>query len=70
MDWRGRQQAALFIHSEGAEPIMMATICAWRPGAEADAEHGMAIVTDDSAGGMVDIHDRRSIVLPPALARE
>ncbi|MDQ2139899.1 SOS response-associated peptidase [Alcaligenaceae bacterium B3P038] len=58
-----------FFHSEGDEPVMMAAICSWRPGAETDAEHGMAIVTDDSAGGMVDIHDRRPVVLPPALAR-
>lgn len=28
------------------------------------------IITADSAGGMVDIHDRRPVVLPPDLARE
>lgn len=30
----------------------------------------MAIVADDSAGGKVDIHDRRPVMLPPTLARE
>jgi len=71
-EWTGEKgsKQPWFIHSEGDESIMMAAICAWRPGAETDAEHGMAIVTDDSAGGMVDIHDRRPVVLPPALARE
>ena len=70
-EWTGEKgsKQPWFIHSEGDEPIMMAAICAWRPGAESDAEHGMAIVTDDSAGRMVDIHDRRPVVLPPALAR-
>ncbi len=28
------------------------------------------IITADSAGGMVDIHDRRPVVLAPDLARE
>jgi putative SOS response-associated peptidase YedK len=28
------------------------------------------IITADSAGGMVDIHDRRPVVLNPELARE
>jgi putative SOS response-associated peptidase YedK len=28
------------------------------------------IITADSAGGMVDIHDRRPVVLTPELARE
>ncbi|TDR46232.1 SOS response associated peptidase (SRAP) [Pseudomonas brenneri] len=28
------------------------------------------IITTDSAGGMVDIHDRRPVVLTPELARE
>ncbi|EJF73103.1 hypothetical protein A462_04701 [Pseudomonas sp. Ag1] len=28
------------------------------------------IITADSAGGMVDIHDRRPVVLTPDLARE
>ena len=28
------------------------------------------IITADSAGGMIDIHDRRPVVLTPELARE
>lgn len=49
---------------------MMAAISGWRPGADPDKEHGVAIVTDDSAGGMVDIHDRRPVVLTPDEAQE
>ncbi len=41
----------------------MAAITAWQPGDILDHIHGMAIVTDQSAGGMVDVHDRRPIVL-------
>jgi putative SOS response-associated peptidase YedK len=29
------------------------------------AETGFAIVTDDAAGGMVDLHDRRQVCLAP-----
>jgi len=38
---------------------------------EGPGEHdGFVIITADSAGGMVDIHDRRPVVLTPELARE
>jgi putative SOS response-associated peptidase YedK len=43
----------------------MAGITAWEPGKDILAETGFAIVTDDAAGGMVDIHDRRPICLKP-----
>lgn len=38
---------------------------------EGSGEHdGFVIITADSAGGMLDIHDRRPMVLAPDLARE
>lgn len=38
---------------------------------KASNEHdGFVIITADSAGGMVDVHDRRPVVLAPELARE
>ncbi|MDP1008099.1 SOS response-associated peptidase family protein, partial [Klebsiella pneumoniae] len=38
---------------------------------EGPGEHdGFVIITADSAGGMLDIHDRRPVVLTPDLARE
>lgn len=38
--------------------------------AEPTPEDGFVILTADSAGGMLDIHDRRPIVLSPELAEE
>ncbi|MNJ44375.1 putative SOS response-associated peptidase YedK [compost metagenome] len=38
--------------------------------AEPSEHDGFVIITADSAGGMVDVHDRRPVVLSPELARE
>lgn len=54
----------------GAGPLLFAGLSAWRPGAEMDEANGFAIATDDALGGMVDVHDRRPVALPPELARE
>lgn len=71
-EWTGEKgsRQPWFIHAWDNEPVMIAAICAWRPGTPTDAAHGMALVTDDAAGGMIDIHDRRPVVLAPDLARE
>ncbi|CAM4226433.1 SOS response-associated peptidase [Bordetella muralis] len=57
-----------YIHGDG--PLFFAALTAWRPGDEMDKAHGFAIATNDSRGGMVDVHDRRPIALPADLARE
>ncbi|KDD21299.1 SOS response-associated peptidase [Bordetella bronchiseptica] len=57
-----------YIH--GDAPLLFAGLSAWRRGAELDEAHGFAIVTNDALGGMVDVHDRRPVALPPELARE
>src|SRR5690606_9149928 len=54
-----------FISAKDEHPILMAGITAWEPGKEVLAETGFAIITDDAAGGMVDIHDRRPVCLTP-----
>lgn len=59
-----------YINPKDGEPILMAAITAWEPGKEVLAETGFVVVTDDSAGGMVDIHDRRPIVLTATDALE
>lgn len=71
-EWTGEagDKQPWFIHAKDGEPIYMAAITAWQPGKADDVEHGFAIVTDASAGGMVDIHDRRPVVLTPEAARE
>lgn len=54
-----------YIHRRDGRPVFCAGIGQWR-GAEDD---GFVIITADSEGGMVDIHDRRPVVLAPELAR-
>ena len=71
-EWTGEvgDKQPWYIHSKDGGPIYMAAITAWSPCKTEDVEHGFAIVTDDSAGGMLDVHDRRPIVLAPEAARE
>lgn len=57
-----------YIHAADNTPLFFAALSNWRAGAEKDEAHGFAIVTDDSAGGMVDVHDRRPVALPADLA--
>ncbi|VVM44257.1 Putative SOS response-associated peptidase YedK [Pseudomonas fluorescens] len=52
-------------------PIFCAAIGQFPKDNEAPRDDdGFVIITADSAGGMLDIHDRRPIVLSPELARE
>lgn len=71
-EWTGEtgDKQPWYIHSKDDSPLYLAAITAWQPDKENDVEHGFAIVTDASAGGMVDIHDRRPVVLAPDAARE
>jgi putative SOS response-associated peptidase YedK len=55
------------IHGDG--PLYFAALTAWEPGAPLDAAHGFAIVTNDTKGGMVDIHARRPVALPADIAQ-
>jgi len=47
----------------------MAGITNYKPLTHQTVETGFVIVTEDSGGGMVDIHDRRPVVLEPEDAR-
>ena len=59
------------IRRKDREPVFCAAIGQFPSrGAEPRDDDGFVIVTADSAGGMLDIHDRRPIVLSPELARE
>lgn len=71
-EWTGEKGAKQpwFIHSGDSQTIFLAGVSAGKPGAEPDPTNGFAIVTDDAAGGMVDIHDRRPVALKPEDARE
>lgn len=56
-----------YIH--GDAPLYFAALTAWEPGEALDAAHGFAIVTNDAMGGMVNVHDRRPVALPPDVAK-
>lgn len=64
-EWTGGKgdKQTWYINPKDGQPILMAGITAWQPDKEVLAETGFAIITDDAAGGMVDIHDRRPICL-------
>jgi len=66
-EWTGPKgdKQPWYINPKDGQPILMAGLTAWLPGREVLAETGFAIVTDDAAGGMIDIHDRRPICLTP-----
>ena len=70
-EWTGEKgdKQPWFISARDQRPTLMAGITAWAPNRGVLAETGFAIITDDSAGGMVDIHDRRPICLTPDDAR-
>ncbi|WP_325985764.1 SOS response-associated peptidase family protein [Pseudomonas protegens] len=65
-----KKQPYLIRHRDGS-PILCASIGQLPEPNEGDGEHdGFVIITADAQGGMVDIHDRRPVVLAPELARE
>lgn len=60
-----------FIYHENQTPIFFAVISRFHPDEnEPPDDDGFVIVTAASDMGLLDIHDRRPVVLPPALARE
>ncbi|HEY9281198.1 MAG TPA: SOS response-associated peptidase family protein [Eoetvoesiella sp.] len=71
-EWKGRKpnKEPWFIHAKDGQPVLLAAISAWHPGDEHGKYHGMAVVTDDDARGVIDLHDRRPIVLMPDDAAE
>ncbi|MDB5992964.1 MAG: hypothetical protein JWP42_100 [Pseudomonas sp.] len=59
------------IRRQDQAPILCAAIGRFPAGNEDPREDdGFVIITADSAGGMLDVHDRRPVVLNPELARE
>jgi len=44
----------------------MAGLTNFRPNVQQEVKTGFVIVTEDCSGGMVDIHDRRPVVLEPS----
>ncbi len=66
VDEGGPKKQPYFIRRRDGRPSLCASI-----GQFAGGEHdGFVILTADAQGGLVDVHDRRPVVLSPELARE
>lgn len=71
VDEGGPKKQPYFIRRSGGGPILCASIGQFPGSAQEPSEDdGFAIITADSQGGMVDIHDRRPVALSLTLARE
>jgi len=68
VDAGGPKKQPYLIRRRDGRPALCAGIAQY--GAEPGEHDGFVIITADSEGGMVDVHDRRPVVLSPALARE
>lgn len=65
-----KKQPYLIKHRDGS-PILCASIAQQPDPDQGRGEHdGFVLITAASTGGMVDIHDRRPVVLEPRLARQ
>lgn len=62
----GKAKQPYYIHAKNQQPLFFAGIGEFSGN---DEHNGFVIITADSKGGMVDIHDRRPIVLTPDMAR-
>ena len=59
-----------FIRLQSPKPMFFAALAEVHPGIEPHDRGGFVIITAASDQGMVDIHDRRPVVLAPEHARE
>jgi putative SOS response-associated peptidase YedK len=70
-EWTGKagHKQPWYIHRKTNEPLFLAAITNVRPDRENHEGSGFVIVTAAADVGMVDIHDRRPVVLAPVDAR-
>ena len=67
----GPNKQPYLIRRRDHAPILCAAIGQYPAGGrEPRADDGFVIITADSVGGLLDLHDRRPVVLSPELARE
>ena len=66
----GEKKQPFFIRLRSHKPMFFAGLAQVEQGASPDQPPGFLIITADAEGGMVDVHDRRPVVLSPELARE
>jgi putative SOS response-associated peptidase YedK len=67
-EWTGEKgkRQPWHIHRKDREPIFMLALANFGPFKENKAESGFVLITADAEGGMVDVHDRRPVVLNAA----
>lgn len=65
-----KKKQPYFIRLKSQAPMFFAALARVTHGTEPQEGDGFVIITADSAGGMVDIHDRRPVILAPDPARE
>ncbi len=71
VDEGGPDKQPYLIRHKDRTPILCAAIGQSPNAVHEPNEHdGSVIIAADSAGGMVDVHNRRPVVLSPKLARE
>lgn len=71
VDEGGPKKQPYFIRRRDGTPSLAASIGHYPTGDQDPTEHdGFVIITADAQGGMVDVHDRRPVVLSPELAAE
>ena len=64
-EWTGEKgkKQPWHIHRKDRAPLFMLALANFGPYTENRAEAGFVLVTDDAAAGMLDIHDRKPVVL-------
>jgi putative SOS response-associated peptidase YedK len=64
-EWTGAkgEKQPWHIHRADREPMFLAALANFAPDTQNKTSNGFTIVTADAQGGMVDVHDRRPVVL-------
>lgn len=67
-EWTGEkgQKQPWHIHRGDREPLYLAALANFAPDTGVKTSNGFTIITADAQGGMVDVHDRRPVVLTAA----
>jgi putative SOS response-associated peptidase YedK len=65
-----KRKQPYYIRLKSHEPMFFAALAQVHPGLEPHDSDGFVVITAASDAGMVDIHDRRPVVLTPDMARE
>lgn len=67
-EWTGEKgsKQPWHIHRSDGSPVYLAALAKIAPDNEFKASNGFTIVTADAEAGMLDVHDRRPVVLSPS----